>query len=197
MPRTIEKTIYTLDELAPEARAKAIDRHREWNVDHDWWEDVYAQAEDAAKYLGIVLGTRPVPLVSGATRHDPAACRADFAKDEELHRLADELLAIYEATAGRVRVNVDQNGRYSHEHTMTFEFICGWDDGDDEFVQAARDAVYTAERVEERLAEAMRDFARWIYARLEEEYEHLTSDECIADGLIANEMEFDEDGDPV
>ena len=40
----------------------------------------------------------------------------------------------------------------------------------------------------------MNDFNDWMYYRLRDEYEYLTSDEAVAESIIANEYEFDEDG---
>ena len=50
---------------------------------------------------------------------------------------------------------------------------------------------------EDEVQTLLRDFADWIYARLEEEYEYRTSDEQVEESIRANEYEFDEDGDMV
>ncbi|EEW61100.1 conserved hypothetical protein [Ruegeria sp. TrichCH4B] len=44
------------------------------------------------------------------------------------------------------------------------------------------------------MAEALRDLARWLYRQLEAEYDHLTSDEAIKEGIIVNEYTFTEGG---
>ena len=41
---------------------------------------------------------------------------------------------------------------------------------------------------------ALRDLARWLYQQLEAEYDHLTSDESIEEGIIVNEYTFTEAG---
>jgi hypothetical protein len=46
------------------------------------------------------------------------------------------------------------------------------------------------EDAEEIVTEALRDLARWLYRQLEAEYDHLTSDESVEDGIIANEYTF-------
>jgi hypothetical protein len=51
-----------------------------------------------------------------------------------------------------------------------------------------------AEADETPFEEAAREFMRWIYARLEEDYEHQTSDETIAETLINNECYFTQEG---
>ena len=69
-------------------------------------------------------------------------------------------------------------------------------------ISAAR-ANFSAKRVairhdpemgEAALTEALRDLARWLYRQLEAEYDHLTSDESIEEGIIVNEYTFTEGG---
>ncbi len=48
---------------------------------------------------------------------------------------------------------------------------------------------------EEMLIGAFRDLARWLYARLREEYAYLTSDEAVDEAIVANEYTFTEVGE--
>ncbi len=50
------------------------------------------------------------------------------------------------------------------------------------------------EDAEETVTEALRDLARWLYRQLQAEYDHLTSDEAIEEGIIVNEYTFTEAG---
>lgn len=47
---------------------------------------------------------------------------------------------------------------------------------------------------EDVLTEAFRDLARWLYARLHEEYDYLTSDEAVDEAIVANAYTFTEAG---
>src|SRR3546814_4104650 len=47
---------------------------------------------------------------------------------------------------------------------------------------------------EEDVSEALRDLARWLYGRLDDEYEHLTSDAAIDEMIRLNEYGFTADG---
>jgi hypothetical protein len=47
---------------------------------------------------------------------------------------------------------------------------------------------------EEAAIETARDAMRWIYRRLEREYEYQNSVECVDEVIRANEYEFTEDG---
>ena len=44
------------------------------------------------------------------------------------------------------------------------------------------------------MTDALHDLARWLYRQLEAEYDHLTSDEAIEEGIIVNEYTFTEAG---
>ena len=50
------------------------------------------------------------------------------------------------------------------------------------------------EDADEIVTEALRDLARWVYRQLQAEYDHLTSDEAIEEGIIVNEYTFTEGG---
>jgi hypothetical protein len=43
------------------------------------------------------------------------------------------------------------------------------------------------EDAEKVVTVALRDLARWLYRQFEAEYDHLTSDEAIEEGIIVNE----------
>ena len=47
---------------------------------------------------------------------------------------------------------------------------------------------------EETAAEAMRDLARWLYRQLGDEYDQLTSDEAVEEGIAINEYTFTDAG---
>ena len=50
------------------------------------------------------------------------------------------------------------------------------------------------EDAEVAVLEAIRDLARWLYRQLQTEYDHLTSDEAIEEGIIVNDYTFTETG---
>lgn len=109
----------------------------------------------------------------------------DYApNDEELNKIAKELDTYTNYACG-----IRQDGNYSHEHTMQFTHYVTNEHGDDDDT----DENDTTSQVEETL----RDFARWIYSRLEQEHDYLLSDEVVDESIAANEYEFDEDGDRV
>jgi hypothetical protein len=51
--------VYEFDELSKEQQQKVLDKYYDINVDHDWWEFVYSDAEDIGlKILAFDIGSR-------------------------------------------------------------------------------------------------------------------------------------------
>jgi hypothetical protein len=83
----------------------------------------------------------------------------------------------------KLTAEVSHHGRYYHEYTMS--------------VDVTRDSPTwqpPTEDAEEFVSEALRDLARWLYHQLQAEYDQLTSDEAIEEGIIVNEYTFTEGG---
>jgi hypothetical protein len=211
MPEIIETTVYRLDELPDNAsRDKARAWYRETCLDDDWFESVYDDFARICPILGVTLATRPVPLFGGGTRQKPCiwfsgfssqgdgACfeghyshakasprtiRAYAPEDGELHRIADALQAIQRRNFYQLHAAVLHRGRYCHEHCMA--------------ISVGRDSPTYQDMTagaEDAVCEALRDLARWLYRRLEREYERLTSDEEVDEAILANGYTFTESG---
>jgi hypothetical protein len=206
MPEIICTTVYQFLELSDAAKEKARSWYRELGAHDDWWDAVYEDFERICGILGIRLKTTSVRLMGGGTRQKPCSWFAGFwsqgdgaafegylshAKssatrirdyaptDEMLHGIADRLQAIQRRNFYQLCAEASHRGRYYHEYTMS--------------VDVTRDSVTwqpPTSDAEEIVTEALRDLARWLYRQLEAEYDHLTSDEVIEDGIIANEYTF-------
>ena len=210
MPRIIETTVYTIDELSDEAKAAARCWYRQAGIHDEWYDFVYEDFGTICKILGVTLATTPVRLYGGGTRDKPQiywsgfasqgdgasfagqysyargatrAIRAHAPKDTELHRIADELQAVQRKNFWQIHASVQQRGRYCHEYTMAIE--------------VERDGPTwqpPTEGAEDTVIEALRDLARWLYRQLEREYEHQTSDETVDEALSVNELTFTANG---
>ena len=203
-------TVYKFAELSDVAKEQARSWYRELGPHDDWWDAVYEDFERVCDILGICLKTTTVRLMGGGTRAKPciwfsgfwsqgdgacfegywahakgAAARIrDYApSDATLHGIADRLQAIQRRNFYQLAAEVSHRGRYYHEYTMS--------------VDVTRDSPTwqpPTEDAEEIVTEALRDLARWLYRQLQAEYDHLTSDEAIEEGMIVNEYTFTEAG---
>ena len=210
MPEIIETTVYQFEELSDTAKEKARAWYREGGFDHDWYDAVYEDFQRIAEILGIRLKTRVSRLVGGRTREDPciwfsgfwsqgdgaawegsysyrksaaADLRAYAPKDQTLHRIAETLQAAQRRNFYQLRAEVSHRGTYYHAFTMA--------------VSVTRDSSAAAEVIgdaETVVTEALRDLANWLYPQLEQEYDHLTSDETVDETLVANGYTFTEEG---
>ena len=141
-----------------------------WISDYGYEETLHAWKKSAGK-----LGVDQIDLL---LLHQ--ALPTDFDRTRAAYRALETLLA-----EGKVRaIGVSSHrGRYYHEYTMS--------------IDVSRDSPTwqppTAD-AEDIVTEALRDLARWLYRQLEAEYDHLTSDEAIEEGIIVNEYTFTEAG---
>lgn len=210
--------VFKFDELSDSAKEKAREWFRTDYPDHDWWDGVYEDAERCAKFLGIEMGRKaqaktPTIYFSGFWSQGDGACfegtynypefdsversptqmiRGYAPKDAELHRIADELEELQAQQAvlcpgSRITAHMKHRGHYYHSGCMEVTF------GIDAFGRDDFDAELDAS-IDQRLTQAMRDFADWIYSQLEKEHDWLTADEQVDESISANEYTFDEDG---
>ncbi|OLP58938.1 antitoxin of toxin-antitoxin stability system [Xaviernesmea oryzae] len=210
MPEIVETTVYRIDELDASAREKAREWFRQVGFDHEWYEFVYSDFETICTILGITLCAVPIRLFGGGTRTKPgiwfsgfwsqgdgacfegsyayakraaSAIRAHAPRDTELHAIADALQAVQRRNFYQLRAGIRHQDRYYHEYTMA--------------IAVERDSpngqAMTAD-AEDIVIEALRDLARWLYRRLEDEYEYQTSDAEIDAALEANAYTFTADG---
>lgn len=190
--RTVEHNLYQFNELSDSAKERA----REWyrtTFDYEWWDFVYDDAKEVGKVLGIDISN--IYFSGFSSQGDGAQFMGDYeyrkgaskeirsyTNDEELHRIADDLQEIQRRNFYSISASVSHDGHYVHEYCTTIN------------VHDSRD-IDVSDDTEESIKELMRDYMRWIYRSLEREYEYLTSDENIDEMMVANEYEFDENGE--
>lgn len=210
MPEVICTTAYRFDELSDAARENARNWYRELGPQDDWWEAVYDDFERVCEILGFRLKTTPVRLMGGGTyprpciwfsgfwsQGDGACVEAQYAyaggaaknirdyasQDATLHDIADRLQAVQRRNFYQLCADVSHRGHYCHEYCMAIDVTRGSSTGQE-----------ITEDAEAIVTEALRDLARWLYRQLQAEYDHLTSDETIEEGIIVNEYTFTEAG---
>jgi hypothetical protein len=202
---TITKTIYTFDELDDSAKETAREWYREGALDYDWWDAVYEDAKEVAKRLGIEFlrkkhrgSNGPGIYFSGFYSQGDGACFESTFKyshgmvraikeyapqDAELHRIATQMARLQRRNFYGLYGTTEHSGHYYHSGCMRV-----WVRNH----QATYEDVNA--RTEEDFTQLLRDFADWIYERLEAEYDYLMSDESVDDTIRANEYTFTESG---
>lgn len=189
-----------------------IEKHRQINVDHGWWDATFDMFRDVCAKLGIDLDKNEPSFCGFHSQGDgasftgkyaayfefhigvertlhaetaPITLREEYPQETELHRIADELCVlsrIYFPVHAYIRRH---STRYVHSNTMTGMVEPMTGDPDD-----WADEVHG--QVEQTFFRLMRDLADWLYDRLEQEYEYLTSDEAVWEAIEANELNTQE-----
>lgn len=212
MPRTetIERTLFTFDELSEEAKERARDWWRS-SEDQDWTgaEYVIENAERVAAILGIEFAQRHVKLMNGNTRPESIIYWSGFSsqgdgacfegsytyakgctrkireyapQDKRLHDIADTLQDAQKRHFYSLVAGMQHSGHYCHSGRMGVS------------VEDSRDSWRDIGDAEETITQAMRDFADWIYRQLESAYDYNMSDENVDESIRCNQYEFDESG---
>jgi len=163
--QTKQYEVYTLDEVLD----KAIEKQWDINVDYDWWENVYYDAEMVnIKIESFALDRYSYCKIKVIDTYETAHLIIDSHGLEcDTYKLANEFLANRDKLVDEAPK--DEDGEFENEYKLDGKL----DDLDSEFVGA--------------LSEEYRII-------LEKECEYLTSAEAIEETLRANEYEFYADG---
>lgn len=197
MSRTVCKEVYKFNELSEDIQGKVVEKHYNINVEFDdWYEFTIDDAKEIGKLMGIEIKNI---YFSGFSSQGDGACFEgyyeyereglkkvkDYAPvDERLHRIAKDLQDIQRKNFYQLKANVKQSGHYLHEYCTRIN-VDRYDDKE------------MTEDAEDKVIEYLRDFMRWIYRQLEQQYDYLTSEEAIIETIQANEYEYTEDGEMV
>lgn len=172
--RTIRVGLYTFGELSEKAKEKAISKYRNINVDFDWWESVYDDAERAGlKITGLDLDRNRHATGKFIESAPEAANKiiADHGKDCETHKTAKAFLSDWSELVTKYSDGIKTDE--VHE------------DNEYEFDQEANELE----------AEFLKSLLEDYSMMLQREYEYQTEDEQVAETIRANGFEFTEDGE--
>lgn len=192
-------------------KERLIEKYRGTNVEHvEWWDAVY-EYWLTEKFPAAGFNADKI-YFSGFSSQGDGACFIGTVSLKEfiaVNKLEAEypLLTSYTSKGyGIGCVSITHRGHYYHQYSMTFEM--GSVDADDvvdelisgeELTRAVAVANNWADKVETEyidLSEAVEsmaaDLACQLYKDLEEEYDHLVSDEAVWESLESNNF-FDED----
>lgn len=210
MPHIIETTVYEIHELSDAAKDKARAWFREGVGDFDWYDFIFEDFEETCRILGIELRTHTVRLMGGGTRQKPCiwfsgfssqgdgACfegayryenksprriREHAPQDAALHSIADRLFEVQRDNFFQLRASIGHRDRYYHAYSMDISV-----ESDSPVCQ---DMTASADEI---VIQCLRDLAHWLYRQLEREWDYMTSDECVDEGIAANGYTFTESG---
>ena len=201
MPETMvkETLTYTLEELEEmdlSAYRKAYYSWMEGAADYGWWEYSLEYFAEIGNLLGFHMEPRDIHFSLSYSQGDYCSFSANyyhekggFAKlrkqylsdaDQELTYIMRDLATLQRPFFWDISANISENHRgnmsVSYVETANFYF---WDSLTD---------------VDEEIRDLARRFAQWMYSKLREEYEYLTSEEMFKERAEEEEMRFEESG---
>lgn len=170
MPRIIKTTVYKYDELSEQAKENALEQFAFINVDYDWWESTYEDAEN----VGLKI--------------------TDFNTDRG-NSIHGKILT----SAPEVIESILENhGKHCDTYTTAARFkpkfeLIEWqmDVRDNEDYTKYPNVEYDRDALEDKF---LHDILEDYLSMLKKEYEYQTSREAIEEVLQANEYEFTADG---
>lgn len=171
--RTIikETTVYTFDELTPNAQEKAIENLWDINVGYEWWDSVY----DDAEWIGLKI--------------------TSFDLDRNRHATGKWLWSALDS-AHKI---IDEHGEHCETYRTAQDYfithkalVTKYSDGTDQIMEDNEwDFDQECDEID---AEFLRSLLEDYAIILQKEYEHLTSEEAIREAIEANEYEFTAEG---
>lgn len=212
MPRQVSRTAYELDELDETARERAREQYKALGVYDRWYDDVFEHFTRVCAGLGVEIATRRTQTIGGDEAYElqvfyqnlggqnegarfeghysdaPDAVetiRTHEPEERALHEIAEALDDVQRRNARQLRASVRCPGIQDDEHAMVIAV-----EHADQYAEMTDDAEATVES-------AMRKLTRWLRKQLNEEYEDITSDEALDEGIRSLEWLFDERGEPL
>ena len=184
------------NQLTETNRERLLEKHRDCEVQWEWWDSVEEMFKEDMSEIGVRVEDM---YFSGFWSQGDGACFNGYVGDWTKFLTAvgkPELAEV--AMAHGASFSWISNGRYCHENTIEFRIDGLWinnpyDEEDDEVRHVMWNAVngeggslYAAN---DALIEFLKDKMRDLYKQLEEEHEHLTSDETVTAYILEWEEE--------
>ena len=164
--------LITYDMLSDKKKQELIEKYRDVEVQHDWYDYTYKQFQEICDNIGI---TDPKPSFTGFWSQGDGASfsgyynykkgalkwvKNNYPQDNELQGIVKGLQDLQRRYFYKLDCTVTTTGRYAHSGTMYIDKC-------------------SHENVEEDLLTLLCDLADWLYKQLETEYEYRISDENI------------------
>ena len=206
---TTTTEVCTFEELSPEMQQKAIEKHYDINVGHEWWEFSYSMIEEMAQFFGIDTEQKSFCFDIDRDNFFSMDSSISFrqlrdalqSKPEDGFQAQEELFSLfgawYKAAAKKVcpqTWKAINEGCNPYATSSSRRDYCSTDYNADSYRECDRVAA-DLEIFAQLCEEVLEHFCFWAKKLLRADYDDLTSDEAIRETLICNEYEFEIDGD--
>lgn len=164
----ITRNLYKFDELSDDAKDKAVERLYDINVDYDWWQWTYDDAEE----IGLKL--------TGFDLDRGSYCKGEFINTAE--NVAQKIIENHGDTC--------ETYKDAQNYLRDLEIAIAKNLEENADCDYPEDYLDTEEIDDEFLRNLLEDYR----ISLQKEWDYLTSREAIIETIESNDYEFDEDG---
>lgn len=203
---TLEFEIGTIEEWKEkdkEVYEKILERHRDTNVNHEWWKFTVEQFQEELEAIGF--SNTDVRFSGFWSQGDGASFTGDWdsakmlavkelkEKGIELSDWAKELKRVLKGNLKDIKAKYATfsikrtSHHYCHENTVDIFYAEYWN-------SKKKEQYCIPPEQEDDILEGCRAAMKAMYRILEKEYDYLTSDEEVEETLSVNEYKFDKDG---
>jgi hypothetical protein len=195
--RVVETKVYTFEELSATAKEVAIENHRDVNTYDGWWEPIFEGITEQAELAGFHVGN--IYFSGFWSQGDGAMFEYTTVGDTLLNKFVDQLdlsplRKSWLRSLTHAQSRGTHSGHYYHEnccsHVIDFESNYTWSAANN--VSNWIDSF--ADQYEEFVIAEYKSLCRELYSRLDKYNDELSTDEAIAETIVMNDWEFDEDG---
>lgn len=186
--------------LSHREQTKILDKYRDWNTDHDWWDAVYEHFIEDMTERGISIDTKgknsPAIYFTGFWSQGDGACFEGHISDWSSWLQDFPMIRAYQKKAG-LSMSWTSDGNYCHSYTLRFHGNLDAPSAEDLGFEGLRAIAHEQamgeladewERLQNDVEVKVRGFCDNLYSDLEKEYDYLTSDETVIESLEANGM---------
>ena len=207
--KTIVLKLYSFNELDKDAKGKALTTYRDLNVDFNWWEDEFEDFVQMCASIGIAVKKDSIVFRGFYSQGDGSgfSAKVDIALlQESVRRQAWKSYApgqefpfipasIDHRVWGLVAKNILPNDPQIFCRQNQYGVVV--DLGSyviNEHGKIRDNISEELDLLEEWLRGIAETLNRYLYNRLEEQYEYLTGDEAIEESILSNDYLFTADG---
>jgi len=179
--------LYQFDELSEDVKKKMLDKHRDINADHSWYD--WALEDWYIKLKSLGYEEAKIYFSGFWSQGDGACFTATVNIDQYLsaHKLKTRFKPLSEC-ADYISITITHRWRY---------YFASSTDVNIEFYEDNKEVDALLNELEAMIKQERETLGNEIYKNLEDVYCDLTSDESVAETLRINEYEFMEDGQQI
>jgi hypothetical protein len=207
--KTITLKLYSFNQLAKDAKQKALTTYQDLNIGFDWWDNEFEDFIELCSYLGIAVSKDSIKFRGFYSQGDGSGFSATVDIPKLVTAIANQSWKDYAPMQEFAFIvpHVDRRVMALVAHGLlpsepqiisrTRQYGVVTDLGISEIIKDGKthDNIFEElDKLEEWLRSVAEILNRHLYKSLENQYEFLTSDTAIKESILTNEYLFTADG---